>query len=172
MTGEPLFRVVTAYTLSQYREYNRTVQRSNGVYLGVAGAFLIYLAMGALMAVLLSAWYAVPVFAAIGLFSVYLNVRNLRKAETAQYQQEQLIGSITYEFYDDRVDMTTYAGTASYPYGSIPKVMENSTAFYIMTAKTSGAILPKEDCSADLEAFIRSRFAVTIVRDALSHRNF
>lgn len=170
MTGEALFRVSTAYTPSQYRTYNRTVQRRNGVFRRVWAGVAVYAVLGAVIALALDVWPVFPAFVLIGLLNAYLNLRNLRRAEDAQYQQEQLVGTITYEFGEDSLDMTSAAGTVTYPYSSVGTVMENAGAFYIMTAKTSGAILPKEDCPADLEAFIRSRFDVVRVRDERSDR--
>lgn len=160
MTQDPLFKVATAYTLSQYREYNRTVQRSNGVYRRVWASLAVYVVIGVALALLLSSWYSVPIFVAFGAVNVWLNFRNLRRAEDAQYQQEQMVGTIEYTFYDDRVDVTTVHGTTSNPYSGVSRVIETDRSFFIMFAPTSGAILPKEDCPAGLESFIRQRFEV------------
>ena len=168
MDAEPKFKVATAYTLSQYRDYNRTVQRSNGVYRRVWGSLALYLAIGIALALLLSSWPAIPIFTAFGLVNVWFNFRNLRKAEDAQYQQEQLVGTIVYEFYDDRLDVTTSTGTTSNPYASGLKVIETDRSFFVMFAPTSGAILPKEDCPPDLDAFLHGRFQVTRARPSRS----
>lgn len=170
MSDGVLFRVVTAYTMTQYKEYNRTVQRSNGVYRRSWATLAVYAVIGLLLAIALDAWYVFPVFVVIGLAAVYSVRVNLRKAEDAQYQQEQLVGAITYEFREDRLDMTSAVGTASYDYASVVKVMENDSAFYIMNTQTTGAILPKEDCSAELDEFIRTKFTVVKVPNALRRR--
>lgn len=160
MTQGPLFRVATAYTLSQYRDYNRAVQRSNGVYRRVWFSFAAYVAVGVVLAVVFSSWYSVPIFVLFGAANVWLSYRNLRRAEDAQYQQEQMVGTIEYEFYDDRIDVTTVHGTTSNPYDGVTRVLETDRSFFIMFGPTSGAILPKEDCPEGLEAFLRERFDI------------
>lgn len=166
MTQQPLFRVATAYTLSQYREYNRTVQRENGVYRRIWASLALYFAIGIALFILLGSWFSVPLFGALGVVNAWMTVRGLRRAETAQYQQEQLVGTVEYEFYEDRLDVRTSTTLSSNPYSGVTKVLESDRAFYIMFAPTSGAILPKEDCSADLEGFIRSHLRVSKLRKA------
>ena len=161
----PLFRVATAYTMSQYREYNRTVMREIGhVNARILASFLVYVALGAVLWLITGLWYAVVVFAAIGALNSWMTVRRLRKAEDLQYQQEQLVGTVVYEFHEDRLDLSSAMGATSNPYPTVTTVLETGKAFYIMFQNNSGAILPKEDCPEALEGFIRARLPVRRVR--------
>lgn len=168
MTDGPLYRVTTAYTLSQYRKYNRTVQHVIGkVWVRIYVSFLTYLAVGLVLWALLHTWYAVPIFAGVGAVNSWMIVRNLRRAEDLQYQQEQLVGTVVYEFNADRMVVSTDQGSSPNPYSSVTAVLEVDDAYYIMFANNSGAILPKEDCPPGLEDFLRASLPVRRVR---SHR--
>lgn len=166
MTGEPLFKVSTAYTLSQYRDYNRTVQNViNRRWLMNAAAFATYTAIGIGLAVLFKTPYPVPAFVALAVFNLWCSRRNLNKAEMAQYQQEQLTGTLTYEFYGDRIDVETRYGRTSNPLETVSVVFRTSRNFIIMFGEASGIILPEEDCSPELEAFIRRNLPVREIRN-------
>jgi len=156
MTGEPVFRVSTAYTLSQYRDYNRTVQNVlHKRKLKDAAAFAAYVAIGIVLALLLKSLFPIPAFVALASFNLWCSLRNLDKAEMAQYQQEQLTGTLTYEFYEDRIDVETRYGRTSNPLDTVLVVFRTSRNFIIMFGNNCGIILPQEDCSLELEAFIR-----------------
>ncbi len=160
-----IFKMETAYTLSQYRCYNRTVQRenriNNTIYLTGIGNVVI----GILFSYFLKSYIPVIVFTALGIFNTYINLRGIEKAEYNQYQAEQLVGTITYEFREDCVTVTTHDGSHNEYYDFIMKVLENSKAFYLMSSDQSGLIVPKEDCPPGLEDFIRERFPVKPVKD-------
>lgn len=164
---EPLFKVSTAYTLSQYRNYNRTVQRENGLNRKLVLSMLLYVGLGVLMSVLFHSWFLFIPLAVLGVLNYYMSLKGIRRAEMAQYQQEQLVGTVNYEFYPDRVDVTTINGKASNYFSNVYTVLENDVAFYIMMAKNSGIILPKEDCTQSLEEFLRSSLKIRKVRSAV-----
>ncbi len=165
MTGEPVFRVSTAYTLSQYREYNRTVQKVFGrMRLRMATSLLLFVAMGVLMAYLMGNPVPVAIFLICGLYCQWRTRKGLEAAELAQYQQEQLVGTVTYEFHEDRIDVITHDCSSSNPLETVLVVLHNPRAFYIMFGDKSGMILPAEDCSPELEAFIRHLLPVREVR--------
>lgn len=162
---EPLYKVSTAYTLSQYRDYNRTIQRENGLGRKLILSLVMYFGIGLVFAVIMHAWYLCIPFFVIGIVNAYMARKGILRAEMAQYQQEQLVGTVTYEFFQDRVDVSTFNGRTSNSYDSIPSVIENSRAFYLMMSSNSGIILPKEDCPSGLEDFIRQMLPVRKVRD-------
>lgn len=168
---EPLFRVQTAYTLSQYREYNRTVQKVSGVYRRIYAVFAGYVAVGAAFALLFGTWLSVPLFTAFGALYCWMTVRGLRRAESEQYQREQLTGTVTCLFYGDRVAVTSSYGTTVNPYSTVSEVLETDGSFFLMIGPTSGIILPKEDCSAELEYFIRTTFDIRMVRRTLRNES-
>lgn len=158
---DPLYRVTTAFTLSQYRDYNRAVQSVNGVYRRIWGSLAIYAAMGAVIWLATDFWPALPLLVALGLGMVWLNYRRLRGAESAQYQSEQLVGTVEYAFFDDRLEIGSVNGTSSHLYSEVVRVIETDLSFLVMLGPAFGAILPKEDCPEGLESFIRSRFTVS-----------
>ena len=165
---EPLFTVSTAYTLSTYRDYNRAVQAANGVYRRIWLSVVIYIAAGALLCLLLETWMPAPLFVILAAVNIWLNFRNLRRAEDFQYQQEQLIGTVRYDFYDDRIDVTTTDGTTQNPYSDVQRVYETDRSYLIMFAPMSGAILPREDCSPELVEFLATRFKFERLRSPRS----
>lgn len=170
MTGEPLFTVRTAYTLSQYRDYNRAVQKASGVYRRIWATLIGYIAIGVVFSLLSGSWIPAPAFALFGALYCWMTVKGLRRAESDQYSREQLTGTVTYEFYDDRVVVSSSYGTTVNPYASVEKVLETDISFLLMIGPRSGIILPKEDCSAELEYFIRTRFDIRIVRRRMTYR--
>ena len=168
MMTDPLFTVSTAYTLSTYRDYNRAVQAANGVYRRIWLSAVIYIAAGALLCFLLETWMPAPLFVILAAVNIWLNFRNLRRAEDFQYQQEQLIGTVRYDFYDDRIDVTTTDGTTQNPYSGVQRVYETDRSYLIMFAPMSGAILPREDCSPELIEFLATRFKFERLRSPRS----
>lgn len=160
MTDDPLFTVRTAYTLSQYRDYNRAVQKVSGVYRRLYATFAGYVAIGVVFFLLVGSWVPIPLFTAFGALYCWMNMKGLRRAEDDQYSREQLTGTVTYMFYEDRVSVSSSYGTTINPYSSIGRVLETDISFLLMIAPRSGIILPKEDCSMDLEHFIRTRFDI------------
>ncbi len=156
MTEEPVFRVSTAYTLSQYRDYNRTVQNIlHKRKLKNAASFVSYLAIGVVLSLLFGNLFPAAVFVALAAFNLWFSSRNLEKAEMAQYQQEQLTGTLDYDFYEDRIDVTTRYGKSSHPLDTVLVVFRTHLNFIIMFGDSTGIILPEEDCTLELEAFIR-----------------
>ncbi len=165
MTDDVLFRMDTAYTLSQYKSYNRTVQQENRVYANLYVPIVLYSMMGVFIFLLFGGWFIIPIFVALGLFNYWMSLRGIRASEMAQYQAEQLAGTISYEFKMDSLKVTTYNGTLENPYSAIVKVLENSNAFYIMFTNNSGLIVPKEDCPPGLADFIIDRLPIKRVKD-------
>lgn len=109
-------------------------------------------------------WYVLVALTVLGLALACADVRRLRRAEDAQCAQEMLSGTVTYVFGEDSLRITSAQGDVENPYGAVTRVLERDSAFYIMFTNGTGAILPREDCPADLEEFIRSRFSVMRVR--------
>lgn len=158
---EPLYRVSTACTLSQYQTYNRTVQRVYGkMHLRIGGMIALDIVIGILFALMYEEWWYALFFFAMGGFYAWFTVKGLRKAEMTQYQQEQLAGTITYRFFEDGLTIETYEASSVHPYSTVTAVLENEDAFYIMFAPNSGAILAKSDCTPELESFLRSRLPI------------
>lgn len=162
--GAPLYTVKTAFTLSQYRDYNRTVQRMSGVYNRLFMTAAGYIAIGVLFAMVFGSWLSVPLFAGLGAVYTWSNLKGLRRAELDQYQREQMTGTVVYRFYDDRVSVETQYGRSDNPCSSIAQVIETDLSFILMVSPNSGIMLPKEDCTPDLEYYIRTRFDIRIVR--------
>ncbi len=169
MTGDPLYKVVTAYTPSQYREYNRTVQRvSTRVWLPVGVAVVVYVLVGIVLSYAFESVLWAVVFLLIGILIVFAQNRSLRRAEDAQYRNEQLAGTVTYSFYDDRVEASSDAGFSAFGYDEVTEVLERDSAVYVMFTGGSGALLPKEDMPPGLDGFLRSRFGFRRVRGVVS----
>lgn len=164
MMDEPLFKVSTACTLSQYQQYNRTVQRYvSKVDLRIWAVVALDLAAGFAFSVLFGSFFHMIFFVFIGAFYGWMSFRQLRKAEMLQYQQEQLAGTITYLFYKDRFVIQTQEFSAEYPYGSVKTVIEVPKAFYIMISDNTGAIVPKEDCPEGLDSLIRDSMPIRAI---------
>lgn len=161
---EPIHVAYTACTLSQYQAYNRAVQRIYGkLHLRIGGMVALDMAIGILFALMYHQWWFAPVFFALGGIYAWSTVKGLRKAEMAQYQQEQLAGTITYRFFEDRMTIETHDASSVHPYGTVSTVLESKDAYYIMFSPNSGAILPKSDCTPVLEGFIRERLPVRTI---------
>lgn len=153
---EPLYTVSTAITLSQYQAYNRTVQRIYGrMQYKIWGMVALDVVIGILFAFMYGQWLAAPFFFMLGGVYAWSTVKNLRKAEFAQYQEEQLAGTITYRFGPEFLTITTHDASSNHFYKDALEVLENDSAFYIMFSKSIGIILPKEDTVPGLEEFIR-----------------
>lgn len=116
------------------------------------------IAIGLLFAFMYHQWWFAPIFLALGGIYAWSTVKGLRKAEMAQYQQEQLAGTITYRFFDDCMTIETHEASSVHPYGTVSAVLENMEAYYIMFSPNSGAILPKSDCTPALESFLGEKF--------------
>ena len=169
MMDEPLYKVSTACTLSQYQRYNRTVQRYiSKVNLRIWAVVALDVAAGAAFSVLFGSPFHIVFFVAIGALYAWMSFRQLRKAEMLQYQQEQLAGTITYLFFKDRFAIQTQEFSAEYPYSSVKTVIDVPEAFYIMISDSTGAIVPKEDCPEGLESFIRSSLSIRTINRPVS----
>lgn len=157
--SEPLYTVSTAVTLSQYQAYNRTVQRIYGrMQYRIWGMVALDVIIGILFAYMYRQWLVAPFFFVLGGIYAWSTVRNLRKAEFAQYQEEQLAGTITYRFGPDFLTITTHDNSSTHFYKDAIEALESGSAFYIMFTKSIGIILPKEDTTPDLDDFIRKTF--------------
>ncbi len=165
MTDRPLYSVATAYTLSQYRRYNRTIQSEGHTLLRSMVPSIGTCLIGIGASILLETPFLIVLFVGLAVFNAYMTLRSIRAAEVAQYQEEQLVGTITYAFHIDRLEVSMHDGHMSNPYSDILEVLENSTEMYIMYGPRSGMILPKEDCPEELLDFIRSTIPHRLVKD-------
>lgn len=154
-SGEPRFTVRTACTLSQYMDYNRTVQRKVvKLPLRLATVSASWAALGAIISVICHSVYPLLFLGSYAVISFVLAVKGSRKAELMQYQQEQLAGTVVYEFHDDRMVTSSYNGTATIPYSQVTMLIERPMAWYLIFKGNVGAILPKEDCPDGLFPFL------------------
>lgn len=150
----PLFQTQTTYTFAEYRRYSRALQNKvmhRPLVIAVMMACLVLLALlsddnSMRVAFLLVAVLTPLIFSLIGSWME-------KKAYYANTAMQDIV--LTYSFYSDHVETNNTLGFTTIPYDKLYRVVETPTNFYLMIARNQGIVIVKENCSAELIAFLQ-----------------
>ena len=76
-----------------------------------------------------------------------------KKAYYANTAMQDIV--LTYSFYPDHVETNNTLGFTTIPYDKLYRVVETPTNFYLLIARNQGMVIVKENCSAELIAFLQ-----------------
>ena len=144
----PLFQTQTTYTFAEYRRYSRALQNKvmhRPLVIAVMMACLVLLALlsddnSMRVAFLIVAVLTPLIFSLIG-------SRMEKKAYYANTAMQDIV--LAYSFYPDHVETNNTLGFTTI------RVVETPTNFYLMIARNQGMVIVKENCSAELIAFLQ-----------------
>ena len=150
----PLFQTQTTYTFAKYRRYSRALQNKvmhRPLVIAVMMACLVLLALlsddnSMRVAFLIVAVLTPLIFHLIG-------SRMEKKAYYANTAMQDVV--LTYSFYPDHVETNNTLGFTTIPYDKLYRVVETPTNFYLLIARNQGMVIVKENCSAELIAFLQ-----------------
>ena len=150
----PLFQTQTTYTFAEYRRYSRALQNKvmhRPLVIAVMMACLVLLALlsddnSMRVAFLIVAVLTPLIFSLIG-------SRMEKKAYYANTAMQDVV--LTYSFYPDHVETNNTLGFTTIPYDKLYRVVETPTNFYLLIARNQGMVIVKENCSAELIAFLQ-----------------
>ena len=140
----PLFQTQTTYTFAEYRRYSRALQNKvmhRPLVIAVMMACLVLLALlsddnSMRVAFLIVAVLTPLIFHLIG-------SRMEKKVYYDNTAMQDVV--LTYSFYPDHVETNN----------TLYRVVETPTNFYLMIARNQGMVIVKENCSAELIAFLQ-----------------
>ena len=157
----PLFRAESRMDYAEYERFNLFVMKHHRTWLAKAVPFVLMIGLGAVIVdcVLLRQYVAALIVAALLCWYVWDKVeqRSAKKHIRRVYETNKMIQNTltTFSFYREHFVSEAAEGRDSIPYDKLYAVLESETNFYLMIARNQGMVLRKENCSAELQEFLR-----------------
>lgn len=147
---EPKFQTETVYTLNEYKRYNHAVLwQVKKVPVRILVIELILLGISYVMKDM------TYILGALLVPLIFKLVFAVQAKKTYQNNPEIHDVHFVCSFYDDYMEQVSRLGKARIYYRQIQKILETGTHFYLMTEKSDGIIVVKENCSKGLIEFLK-----------------
>ena len=154
----PKYMTETAYDITEYKKYVRTMQGSqvkNNVIAGLAcvwlllaGAYNIYGGKTMLGIFMIIVGIGAPILVRVG--ATNQTARDFVKIEEAGGNRFRV------RFYEDHFETQNDTAHGTHEYSKLYSVIETDTSFYLEVEKGQCVIIQKKNCSDELIAFIRT----------------
>lgn len=155
---EPLFTTQTDITFEEFKKLNQKLFLGRIIvrYVFVSLIMLIVTIMGVLSTRNLSLMLFFPLWLILLLVLKPITQKAALKKAFNSNKAMRKIGSVTYDFFSDHLEMKTENSFSSVEYGDILKIIETKTNFYIMLSSNQACNIIKSNCSPELIEFINN----------------
>jgi len=153
---EKLYETKTKYTFEEYKKFNYAISTSISkmpikvIIIEVLFLLIAYMYMEqslhtTLVSVLCAIIFPIMIFMTIN--------SNIKKTYNSNKTMRDM--DVEFEFYKDYCLYKCEIGENKIEYKNLYKVIETKSNFYLMIAKNQGIILKKDNCSQELQDFIK-----------------
>ncbi len=153
---EPLFETTTHYTYSEMRRYDSFVlNRITYFYLRLVIVMLLLVVCGVIVVCL--GYPLVGITIMIGsVLGVALRIMVTVASAPKRIENSPMLNkTATLRFYEDHMTKDNDKNHTEFDYSQIYRLRETDRNFYIIIKGVGGIIIVKENCSAELIAFLR-----------------
>ncbi len=153
---EPLFETTTHYTYSEMRRYDSFVlNKITYFYLRLVITMLLLVACGAIVTCLGYQIFGITIMIA-SVLGVALRIMITVTSAPKRIENSPMLNkTATLRFYDDHMTKDNDKNHTEFDYSQIYRLRETDRNFYIIIKGVGGIIIVKENCSAELIAFLR-----------------
>lgn len=153
---EPLFETTTHYTYSEMRRYDSFVlNKITYFYLRLVITMVLLVACGAIVMCL--GYQIVGITIMIGsILGVALRIMVTVTSAPKRIENSPMLNKTAIlRFYEDHMTKDNDKNHTEFDYSQIYRLRETDRNFYIIIKGVGGIIIVKENCSAELIAFLR-----------------